>query len=1099
MDPSLLITMLTITPGLIKFADDQIQDLQGIEELDDFQQRFANTFEVNLKQELDKEVDSNGIVSKFESNREEILATLGDEHVVDVDSVVETITAQLTDYVVGDMDTEAVNRKEVRSAVEDAYLHTLDEISKAIPESDRHRLNNELNRKLKQDIEDIDETLEIIKQTLKDVGRRDRQESFRIERSPMGIESLVADKLSRALDEERTFHEPPGFDSHNDRRYVLIYGRKGSGKTRVLTEQAKSLIESQEFDAVVYLDRGFRDFADLESLLQIEYDGDVLLLWDDAHDIGDRDFVKDVLIKFDAYLDGTQDNDLWVRMTARRDNLDAVLQPGQHPDDESTPSHTADITPQNVELGTLPVDTDEHFDRDTISQIVEEALRDNGLSDPDELCADFVRAVMEYEPTPAYVESACRTIAEEDTTLHQSHIESLPASTLEFWKQAYAELRHHSRYGESRQAILKSLSLLNWMNADEFKLPLVRVLSREALGSTEDFRADLKYLQSRGWLTIRDSTDRIEIHDIRLEAIDTPTNDPQVIKGVSTVLEDMASNDRIIAPELSEEYIAKINTSFAKRLQHDDTPKVAEKHFKRALRMASTNPQRHLSYADFLGSEGREYEAEVQRETAKELRSSRGAREYEHRTKDLVRQLRKNPPEEPPAPSTHRRVSRSPDEITMRGAGEKTRTDSPNAKRNQHGEQPPSQKELFIQSARMDQHILKQKVQALEEIIQAEGSESAAVDHDLFAKLRRASVDIDDELEYHIQTPETPSGIITNILQVKDNKSKGYDVATKESEARATKTKLSAVRDVYEEEFDSSDDTPYTEDPHSLELLVVVDTGQTLWLLQLSKAAATNVIDTSVGAAEEVAREKMSFDPIIAQIKETLIHEYCHVLQSLDDGSDEMVVGDGTEIDATIPVDCTNVYPAVTSMEPAPHHKILTRVTIEELQAATETVRGVQAQAQSGGVLLPSGGYASEVCLCGQITKAQTKDSEYWWAELEDVLGDSIVMITEDYTQNEYQDITPEEPVMVRGIPTPVRPTDGTTKIGIEVNSISHISWASCLLIGLEIGERTVDRIDNFDDHTVLNELSRQLYDIESAEDLQSYRETAERITHLLS
>jgi signal recognition particle GTPase len=310
--------MLTITPGLIKFADDQIQDLQGIEELDDFQQRFANTFEVNLKQELDKEVDSNGIVSKFESNREEILATLGDEHVVDVDSVVETITAQLTDYVVEDMDTEAVNRKEVHSAVEDAYLHTLDEISKAIPESDRHRLNNELNRKLQQDIEDIDETLEIIKQTLKDVGRRDRQESFRIERNPMGIESLVADKLSRALDEERTFHEPPGFDSHNDRRYVLIYGRKGSGKTRVLTEQAKSLIESQEFDAVVYLDRGFRDFADLESLLQIEYDGDVLLLWDDAHDIGDRDFVKDVLIKFDAYLDETQDNDLWVRMTARR-------------------------------------------------------------------------------------------------------------------------------------------------------------------------------------------------------------------------------------------------------------------------------------------------------------------------------------------------------------------------------------------------------------------------------------------------------------------------------------------------------------------------------------------------------------------------------------------------------------------------------------------------------------------------------------------------------------------------------------------------------------------------------------------------------------
>lgn len=1098
MDPSLLITMLTITPGLIKFADDQIQDLQGIEELDDFQQRFANTFEVNLKQELDKEVDSNGIVSKFESNREEILATLGDEHVVDVDSVVETITAQLTDYVVEDMDTEAVNRKEVHSAVEDAYLDTLDEISKAIPESDRHRLNNELNRKLQQDIEDIDETLEIIKETLKDVGRRDRQESFRIERNPMGIESLVADKLSRALDENRTFHEPPGFDAHNDRRYVLIYGRKGSGKTRVLTEQVKSLIESQEFDAVVYLDRGFRESGDLESLLQIKYDGDVLLLWDDAHDIGDRDFVKDVLIKFDAHLDETQDNDLWVRMTARRDNLDAVVQPGQHPDDESTQSHTADITPQNVELGTLPVDTDEHFDRDTISQIVEEALRDNGLSDPDELCADFVRAVMEYEPTPAYVESACRTIAEEDTTLQQSHIESLPASTLEFWKQAYAELRHHSRYGESRQAILKSLSLLSWMNADEFKLPLVRVLSQEALGSTEDFRADLKYLQSRGWLTIRDSTDRIEIHDIRLEAIDTPTNDPQVIEGVSAVLEDMASNDRIIAPELSEEYIAKINTSFAKRMHHDDTPEVAEKHFKLALRMASTNPTRHLSYAEFLRSQDREYEAGVQRETAKELRSTRGPREYEHRSKEIVRQLRNDPAEELNAPATQRQVSRSPDVPMMRGASEKSNTDHPNAKWNQHGEQRPTKKEHILQSARIGQQILKQKVQALQEIIQSEESESAAVDHNLFSKLRRVSFDIDDELGYHIQTPETPSGIITNILQAKDVQTRYDDVATMESEARATKTKQSAVRDVYHEEFSSSDDTPYTEDPNSLELLVELDTGRNIWLLQLSENAATDVIDTSVEAARDVARDNMSMAPILNQIKAALIGEYCHVLQSLDDGSDEMVVGDGTE-SAAITVDCATVYPASTSVEPAPHPKIATRVTIEELQAATQTVRGVQAKPRSGGVLLPSGGYASEVCFCGQITKAQTKDSEYWWAELKDVFGDSIVMITEDYTQNEYQDITPEEPVMVKGIPTPVKVADGTIKVGLEVDSISHISWESCLLIGLEIGERTVDRIDNFEEHTALNELSRQLYDIESAADLQGYRETAERITQLFS
>lgn len=1101
MDPSTIITLLTLAPPLVKRYRDRRDDFLDYDNLDDYQQRFADTFETELKRNLGEDVQVDGVVATFESNREEIIPSIGDQQIADVSTVVENVSDQLATVIFEEQGSAIDDRGKIHTAVKEAYQTTIDEIVQNIDEDDRSRLNTEFNRVIQRDITEIDDTLQEVQTALQENLRLEkRHKPYRIERDQGGIDSLIAEKITQRLDHEYDFQEPPEFGSHLDHPFVLIYGRKGSGKTRVLNETSNRLVTERSFDAVIYLNRGFRELRNLESLLQVQYEGDVLLIWDDAHDLGDRSIVESVLTTFDEHLTECGDHELWVRMTARREELDGVLEPSQHPDRRSSHTYTADITPRNTELGTLPVDTDTQFDKSTVASLVEKSLTEHNISDPEDLTDDFVAAVLEYEPTPAYIESACQTIADQEGVLREHHIESLPDSTLSSWEQSYRELRNSSQYGESRQAILKSIAVLNWINAPIFATSIIRHLTREAFEIPEAFRPDLEYLDSRGWVNIRDSPDRVEIHDIRLEAIETPTHASAVIEGVSTVLGEIARGEIELPAAISDDYASALNSSFAQQLQVIGNIGLAEEHFRLAARTTAATPDVHQAYAEFLYTHDRPEEARIQRQIASEMRSDRNPRSiaFQKLRQQIEANLTTWRTNEDDSKFRHEKTEKLLDEDTTTTTADWTqeaysKSDQPN-----QSSKPPSKKERARAHIQTEKQQYKKKINAIQQLLASDLFESVSPPADLFTTLRRSEFEDSEDLLAEMQTSDTATGVITDILSVKEILTKKSNLDTNPNAPRVKQSKEQTYSDIFHEDF-STDDQPSTSDSLDyLQTLIELDSGLNKWLLYLDEEATTDVINMTVDEAKNIILRELSSDPIIEQIEAKLRSKYCRVIQTPGAGMDELIVGDGTTQQNPPLVRTSKVYPQPSSTGRAADSSIATRTMVKELRAATRPIRGVSSPSTSSGVLLPTGERADHVCICGQIAEGETIDNDFWWTKLRDVYGDSILLLTEDYHDRGQRNISTEHPVIVTGIPKPVEIENGGKQVAIELRTISNVSLQSCWLTAIEIGTQTIDRIDRFDADPGLSELSRQEYDISSAEALDQYRETAEAYTQLI-
>lgn len=1100
MDPSLVVTALTIAPGLIKYLDNKREELHGIEELDGYQQRFVRSFEASLKKELDEKVDVDDIVSKFESNREEILASLGNEHVVDVTTIVDKVKEQLTTFVVEEIDSSTVDKDGIHVAVERSYYDTLDNLSKDIREGDRPRLNNELNRVIQKDIEEIEDTLEEIKNTLRDdPNPQNRHEPFRVERDQGGMESLITEKVSRRLDHKGEFHEPPGFKSQNNQQFVLIYGRKGSGKTRVLNESVRRLIGDHEFDAVIYLDRSFRKIRNLGSLLELQYTNDVLLIWDDTHDIGDRDVIEGTLLRLNDHLNECGDNDLWVRMTARREDLDEVLKPSQHPDSIQSEIYESNLTANDTDLGMLPVDTNDNFDEETIKKLVETSLYVNNISDPQNLSGKFASAVLEYEPTPAYIESACQTISDSTGSLEKHHIDSLPDSTLGSWKKAYAELRNSSQYGESRRSILKSVAILDWINADVYALPIVQEVCQNVFKTETEFNADLQYLESRGWVNIQDSPDRIEIHDIRLEAVDTPTDDTQIIQGVSETLRKMAEGDFDLPKEVSDDYASTLISSFAQQMQDLGETDLAEEQFELAARTAEATPDVHNAYAEFLHEEGRLEEARIQRQAAKMMTTSdsRQSSAFKQLQKQIENSLSSWGTDEDNTKIRNEQTKAMLQEDTTATTADFTQEAYSKSTSKEPRQKVPSKEERARAHAAHERQQYRKQIKALKQTFHSESYQSADPPANLFRQLRREDFDTADELLTHIRTSDTPSGVITDVIKVNDLVFHSLSEPNELRKPRVKQSKEVCYQQVLQEEFNyderySSDSTDH------LCTLVEIDTGRNKWLLFMDAQSTTDVLNMSVEEAKGIMRKEIGSDPIFDQLEAKFIDQYCHVIQIPGTGKDELIIGGGSEPQTPPLVETTKVYPQPSSKESATDSSIATRAMVKEVRAATQSIEDGGLPGSPGGVLLPTGEEANRVRLCGRIVEGEMINDEYWWTKLQGVFGESILLFAGDYERRGQEDVSPEFPVVVTGVPIPTEFDSSEMDVAIELRDISNVSLRNCWLTAVEIGEHTLDRIKRFNEDPGLSELSRQQYNIETASDLDQFKETAETYTKLI-
>lgn len=620
---------ITVSMGLKKGWDNYKEWRDGfldIDELDGYRQQFADELEGILTKILDCEITIERIIDRFEEHREEILSTLGDQKITDIDTAVGRLTERMEDAVINELDTDSADHENIRKAIETAYRETLDKFIEDLSEGQRHRLTNELSRVVQEDIYELKDSVEELSQRLEyDSKLLGRQEPFTIAETDSEISKVTEDLRTGGDSSNYSYHAPPSFAGTVDAETVLYVGRKGTGKSRALYESVSSVTETHSFDKVIHIGQGYRNTSDLGSLAHQKYDGDVLLIWDDAHRPRNQDVVIDLIDKLRSYIGEESQDTLWVRMTARRTGLDHVIDPGHGSTQRSTEISVSPLAADSEPVHLLPVDSEAHLNRDTISELVAESLDRYEIESTDDLQQSFVDAILSYEPTPEYIHSACQQIAANSGSLSETNIESLPDTTQEIWAKAYSRLRNDSQYGDGRRSILKSIAVLDWLDANKITVPLVRSISRSAFESSGDFNSDLNYLESRGWITTRDSPDRIEIHDIRLEVIDWDNEDRTVLNGISQTLLKLADQEIPLPSQMPTDFPSSLNSAFAQRLQSQTsqenlTSELIEDHFEVAVFTATATPAVHQDYAEYLESVGRVEEARTQHFIAKEIR-----------------------------------------------------------------------------------------------------------------------------------------------------------------------------------------------------------------------------------------------------------------------------------------------------------------------------------------------------------------------------------------------------------------------------------------------------------------------------------------------
>lgn len=299
---------------------------------------------------------------------------------------------------------------------------------------------------------------------------------------------------------------------------VLITGRAGSGKTRLLAETVRQM-DTETVETILVPDHSaLKHISQLDVLEQEDFQGDVLLVWDDIHRITEREdneVFEHLVSRLQALLD-EDDNELRVLATARSGSLSKL--PGQLPSDFTNPDSFW-YSFEEVRL------EDERLSKDDLESIANAYAQHLERELDDELAGRIATKAKSVDPSPFYVVSALNAVAGEDTI---TKFEELPDKAVDIWKYQFESVINSDA---PAWGVLRSLKLL-----DEFDLPpyaaLVKGIYLDVLECQRPAfdQAVESLARERSWISVSDrsrvfaDTTQYELHDVQLAAIDDGPN-----------------------------------------------------------------------------------------------------------------------------------------------------------------------------------------------------------------------------------------------------------------------------------------------------------------------------------------------------------------------------------------------------------------------------------------------------------------------------------------------------------------------------------------------------------------------------------------------
>jgi RPA family protein len=166
-----------------------------------------------------------------------------------------------------------------------------------------------------------------------------------------------------------------------------------------------------------------------------------------------------------------------------------------------------------------------------------------------------------------------------------------------------------------------------------------------------------------------------------------------------------------------------------------------------------------------------------------------------------------------------------------------------------------------------------------------------------------------------------------------------------------------------------------------------------------------------------------------------------------------------------------------------PTREVARRVFAEEFNDAGYTFKESDDERAPVYALLPTGAHANRVFVVGTLTETEDigEDSEYWRGRIVDPTGTFFTYAGQYQPEaaNALRDLEPPAYVSVVGKPRTFETDDGGVNVSVRPESISVVDADTRDRWVVETAERTLDRIETFeDDENEYAAMARDHYDL---------------------
>jgi len=409
-----------------------------------------------------------------------------------------------------------------------------------------------------------------------------------------------AEVVSKYLESGRpltadVFINRPEIPERVDEEKYLITGRRGMGKTRTLDYLQTRLIDEQPIAHVLLPDEGLMSPPDAEEFADTDFDGDVLLLWDDIQDLqADKQegTVRTAIAKL-SHIVEQSGTSLYVVATLRAEFRDEI--PHIHRADDRVWSEfeRVNLTPLND---------------DEVVRLCEAAIDVHGLRLSDRTQAALIREIQYTDPSPLYIETAISSIDESQEI--QPQIEDLPDDVEEIWASQYQRLvKEHP----NTRFILWSIELLRLGAVPPYEPTLRRIYSEVFDRDRFSFQDAVRTLRQRQWIwegshPYRESS--VTRYDTRAAQMSAVSEDHSRI--IDDYVEFLQGSFPETVPDEDDDWVPVYYSNYSMTFMHEvvgDTSQYVEPLLEKAVELDPYNPTIRNNYATYHQIRGKPREA----------------------------------------------------------------------------------------------------------------------------------------------------------------------------------------------------------------------------------------------------------------------------------------------------------------------------------------------------------------------------------------------------------------------------------------------------------------------------------------------------------